>query len=133
MLKLSSSRVLLPALSHPLSHLLALSVLCVASIGQAYAHAHPESQSPLAGAAISAPQEVRITYDDALEPTFSSLIVSDAHGKQVNSAKAVIDATTHKTMRVPLPVLPTGIYLVKWVAVAADGHRTQGGYTFTVK
>ncbi|WP_180988206.1 copper resistance protein CopC, partial [Burkholderia humptydooensis] len=24
-------------------------------------------------------------------------------------------------------------YTVKWVAVATDGHRTQGRYTFTVK
>jgi hypothetical protein len=110
-----------------------VSALCLASIGQAWAHAHPESQSPVAGAVVSAPQEVRITYDDALEPAFSSLSVSDASGKQVNSAKSEVDASTHKTMRVALPVLPAGEYQVKWVAVADDGHRTQGSYKFTVK
>jgi len=107
--------------------------LCLGSIGQAWAHAQPETQTPGAGAVVSAPQEVRITYDEALEPAFSSLIVSDAQGKQVNSAKAEVDATTHKTMRVALPALPAGVYQVKWVAVADDGHRTQGSYKFTVK
>ena len=110
-----------------------LSALCLGGIGQAFAHAHPETQSPLAGAVVSAPQEVRITYDEALEPAFSSLIVNNAQGKQVNSAKAEVDSATHKTMHVPLPALPVGVYHVKWVAVADDGHRTQGTYTFTVK
>lgn len=107
--------------------------LCVGGIGQACAHAQPDTQSPLAGEVVSAPPEVRITYNEALEPAFSSLIVSDAKGKQVNSAKAEVDATTHKTLRVPLPSLVAGKYQVKWVAVADDGHRTQGSYIFTVK
>jgi methionine-rich copper-binding protein CopC len=25
------------------------------------------------------------------------------------------------------------VYTVRWVAVAADGHRAEGEYTFTVK
>ncbi|MFC5522558.1 copper homeostasis periplasmic binding protein CopC [Polaromonas jejuensis] len=110
-----------------------VSALCLGSIGQAWAHAHPETQSPVAGSVVSAPQEVRITYNEALEPAFSSLVVIDARGKQVNSAKAEVDATTHKTMRLALPTLPAGAYQVKWVAVADDGHRTKGSYKFTVK
>lgn len=113
--------------------LAAFSALCLASIGQACAHAQPETQSPLAGTVVKAPAEVRITYDEALEPAFSSLVVSDAQGKQVNSVKAEVDGATHKTMHVSLPALPVGVYQVKWVAVADDGHRTQGSYKFTVK
>ncbi|SFI39729.1 hypothetical protein SAMN04515618_12140 [Collimonas sp. OK307] len=108
-------------------------ILGLSSIGQAWAHARPETQAPVAGAVVSAPQEVSITYNEGLEPAFSSLVVSNAQGKQVNSAKAEVDATTHKTMRVALPSLPGGVYQVKWVAVADDGHRTQGSYKFTVK
>ncbi|SFB20118.1 hypothetical protein SAMN04515620_12529 [Collimonas sp. OK607] len=108
-------------------------VLSLSSIGQAWAHARPETQAPLAGAVVSAPQEVSITYNEGLEPAFSSLVVSNAQGKQVNSAKAEVDTTTQKTMRVALPSLPSGVYQVKWVAVAGDGHRTQGNYKFTVK
>ncbi|WP_211454184.1 copper homeostasis periplasmic binding protein CopC [Collimonas antrihumi] len=108
-------------------------VLSLGSIGQAWAHAQPETQTPVAGAVVSAPQEVRITYNETLEPAFSSLVVSNAQGKQVNGAKAEVDTTTHKTMRVALPTLPAGEYQVKWIAVASDGHRTQGSYKFTVK
>lgn len=108
-------------------------VLGLSSIGQASAHARPETQTPAAGAVVSAPHEVSVTYNEGLEPAFSSVVVSNAQGKQVNTAKAEVDATTHKTMRVALPTLPAGEYQVKWVAVADDGHRTQGSYKFTVK
>ncbi len=108
-------------------------VLSLSSIGQAWAHARPEAQTPVAGAVVSAPQEVSVTFNEGLEPAFSSLVVSNAQGKQVNSAKAEVDATTHKSIRVALPSLPSGVYQVKWVAVAEDGHRTQGNYKFTVK
>jgi methionine-rich copper-binding protein CopC len=110
-----------------------IAALCLGGIGLVWAHARPETQAPAAGAVVSAPQEVRITFDEALEPAFSRLIVSDARGRQVTTAKAEIDAITHKTMRVALPALPAGEYQVKWVAVADDGHRTQGSYKFTVK
>jgi methionine-rich copper-binding protein CopC len=36
-------------------------------------------------------------------------------------------------MSVALPDLAPGVYKVQWTAVAADGHRTQGHYNFTVK
>jgi methionine-rich copper-binding protein CopC len=36
-------------------------------------------------------------------------------------------------MSVTLNPLTPGDYAVAWVAVAEDGHRTQGHYTFTVK
>ncbi len=110
-----------------------IGALCLGNIGQVWAHAQPETQTPIAGAVVSAPQEVRISFDEALEPAFSRLIVSDARGRQVTTAKAEVDAVKHKTMRVALPALPAGEYQVKWVAVADDGHRTQGSYKFTVK
>ena len=40
---------------------------------------------------------------------------------------------TGKTMTVSLPrPLPTGTYLLKWHAVAADQHRVENSYNFTV-
>ncbi|MGS0743838.1 copper resistance CopC family protein, partial [Glaciimonas sp. GG7] len=69
-------------------HAVARVVLCVSfclgGIGQVWAHAQPETQSPVAGAivnAASAPQEVQITFNETLEPAFSSIVVSDAQGK----------------------------------------------------
>jgi methionine-rich copper-binding protein CopC len=99
----------------------------------AYAHAHPKQQTPAAGATVAAPHEVAIVFDDALEPAFSSIDVTDAHGQSVAAAKSAVDAANHKRMTVALRDLAPGPYSVAWIALAADGHRTQGRYTFTVK
>jgi len=37
------------------------------------------------------------------------------------------------SLRLALPTLPSGEYRVTWQAVARDGHRTSGDYTFTIK
>jgi methionine-rich copper-binding protein CopC len=76
---------------------------------------------------------VSIEFDDALEPAFSSLKVTDAAGKDATNGASSVDANDKKHMSVALRALTPGLYTVSWVAVAADGHRTQGHYTFTVK
>lgn len=100
----------------------------------AHAHAYPTHQVPSAGSTVSASQkDVAIDFDDGLEPAFSSIAVTDAQGKAVTSSKAVVDPSNKKHMSVALNPLTPGDYSVAWVAVAEDGHRTQGHYTFTVK
>jgi hypothetical protein len=98
----------------------------------AFAHAHPRAQTPAPDATVSTPHEVTIDYTEGLEPAFSSLVVIDAQGKQVNSARSSVDATDKKRMSVTLPELKPGTYQVEWTAVADDGHRTQGHYMFNV-
>ena len=100
----------------------------------AWAHAHPKQQTPGVGATVGADQkQVSIEFDDALEPAFSVLQVADAHGKSVTSGRSSVDAGDKKHMTVALQALKPGDYTVAWVAVAEDGHRTQGHYRFTVK
>jgi copper resistance protein C len=99
----------------------------------AFAHVFPQKQEPGAGATVASPAQVRVTFDGPLEPAFSSLTVSDASGKQVNIGKSSVDARQAALMVVALPVLAAGRYSVRWVAVADDGHRTQGDYGFVVK
>jgi copper resistance protein C len=99
----------------------------------AWAHVFPQKQEPGAGASVSSPAQVRVTFDGPLEPAFSSLTVSDASGKQVNTAKSAVDEHQASVMTVALPTLTAGHYKVNWVAVASDGHRTHGDYSFEVK
>ena len=101
--------------------------------GAAFAHVFPQKQEPGAGATVASPAAVKITFDGPLEPAFSSLTVTDAAGKQMNTAKAAVDAHDPAVMTVPLPALSAGHYTVHWVAVASDGHRTHGDYAFDVK
>jgi methionine-rich copper-binding protein CopC len=100
----------------------------------AHAHAYPTHQVPSAGSSVTASQkDVAIDFDDGLEPAFSSITVTDAQGKPVTSDKSVVDPANKKHMSVPLNALTPGVYSVAWVALATDGHRTQGHYNFTVK
>jgi methionine-rich copper-binding protein CopC len=99
----------------------------------AFAHVFPQKQEPGAGASVAASSQVKITFDGPLEPAFSSLTVTDAAGKQMNTAKAAVDTHEPAVITVPLPTLSAGHYTVHWVAVASDGHRTHGDYAFDVK
>lgn len=112
--------------------LVATLTLTVAQL--ALAHAHPTHQAPSAGSTVATSQkDVAIDFDDGLEPAFSSITVTDAHNKPVTSGKSAVDPSNRKHMSVALNPLTPGDYSVAWVAVAEDGHRTQGHYSFTVK
>ncbi|WP_396328922.1 copper homeostasis periplasmic binding protein CopC [Burkholderia anthina] len=109
-------------------------VLAATVSSAAFAHAHVAHSDPAANAALAAaPAAVTIDFTEPLEPAFSSIVVVDGDGKTVSNGRANIDAATAKRMTVPLTALGTGAYTVKWVAVATDGHRTQGAYGFSVK
>jgi methionine-rich copper-binding protein CopC len=99
----------------------------------AFAHVFPQKQEPGAGATVASPAQVRVTFDGPLEAAFSSLTVTDASGKQINTEKATVDEHQRALIWVPLPTLAAGHYTVHWVAVASDGHRTHGDYAFNVK
>ncbi|MDR5756887.1 copper homeostasis periplasmic binding protein CopC [Caballeronia sp. LZ035] len=111
----------------------ALALACALAAQLALAHALPKLQQPGPGATVSAPHEVAIDFGEALEPTFSKLLVTNAQGTQVNTEKSVVADSDKKHMSVALPALQPGVYKVQWTALAADGHRTQGHYNFTVK
>ncbi|VVD74044.1 Copper resistance protein C [Pandoraea anhela] len=98
----------------------------------AWAHAHLASSEPAAQATVEAPKAVRVTFDSALEGALSKLTVVNAKGKAVTDAKPELDAA-RKTLTLAVPALAAGDYQANWVAVASDGHRTQGNFKFTVK
>ncbi|VWC40641.1 copper resistance protein CopC [Burkholderia lata] len=112
----------------------ALAALGFVAIQAAQAHALPKTQEPAADATLStAPHAVTIGFSEALEPAFSSIAVTDSHGQSVVDGKSSVDAGNRKRMQVALASLTAGTYTVAWIAVASDGHRTQGHYAFTLK
>lgn len=118
----------------PRSFRLAAGALALAGAQLAWAHAYPTHQQPSAGSTVTTAQNaVVIDFDDALEPAFSSINVTDAAGKSVIREKASVDPANTRRMSVALDPLSAGQYAVTWIAVAADGHRTTGHYSFTVK
>ena len=100
----------------------------------ASAHGKLEGAVPAAGGTVeAAPDTVRLTFNEDLEPAFSSVKVSDASGNAVTQDKAKVDASNPRVMTVAIPKLAAGAYTVQWVAMKADAHRTKGTYTFRVK
>ena len=107
--------------------------LCV-GLRATWGHAFPERAEPRAGATVAAPpSHVRIWFDGALEPAFSSLRVQRADGKGVAVEEARVDPADATLLTARLPPLAPGTYRVLWNVVARDGHRTEGDYTFTVQ
>jgi copper resistance protein C len=98
-----------------------------------FAHAQLTRASPPPGGNIaSAPNEVTVNFSEQLEPAFSTIVVRDSVGKQVDKADVHVDDEDRTIMRVSLPPLPRGVYIVKWRALTVDTHRTEGAFTFRI-
>jgi len=100
----------------------------------AWAHAFPDHSEPRVGHVVdSPPAAVRIWFDGAIEPVFSTRRVEDAGKRGVDRDDAHVDPADRTLLEVSLPPLPSGRYQVFWSVVARDGHRTEGSFPFRVK
>ncbi|RQZ14748.1 copper resistance protein CopC [Burkholderia sp. Bp9031] len=112
----------------------AAGALIAAAPVTASAHGKLESATPATGSTVdTAPDTLRLAFNEDLEPTFSSVKVSDANGKPVAHDGAKVDPAAPRVMTVAMPKLAPGAYTVQWAAMTADAHRTKGTYTFKVK
>ena len=114
-----------------------LTLIAVGSVVATAANAHPKlvTTNPAANAVItSSPKELRFNFNEDLVPKFSGAEVKDQKGQKVKIGTAMADPADKKQLVVPLPTpLAQGVYKVVWHAVAADTHRVNGSYSFTVK
>jgi len=79
------------------------------------------------------PRTVQLTYDEAVEPRFAIISVTNANGKQETTAPVSRDPSDPDTLVVPLrPNLAEGWYLIYWRAISVDGHPVQGAFTYAV-
>jgi copper resistance protein C len=99
----------------------------------AYAHAHLDRASPAAGATLAvAPTEVTLHFTQRLEPKFSTIVVRDAGGKQVDKGDSRLSGEDLTVLKVSLQPLGSGSYKVEWRVISVDTHTTKGEYTFRV-
>jgi methionine-rich copper-binding protein CopC len=113
--------------------LAAAAALSLAGATAALAHAHLVRAVPAAGGTVhDAPNEVTLRFSEKLEPKFSSVIVRDSTGKQVDKGDAAVDKADRMVIRVLLPPLQPGVYKVEWKAMSADTHKINGDFTFKV-
>jgi copper transport protein len=115
---------------------LAVLVAAVALIAPAAAsaHAYLVKTVPAASVVLNAPPpNVQLTYDEAVEPRFAIISVTNTAGHQVTTAAVTRSPSNPDTLVVPLrPHLPPGWYLIYWRAISVDGHPVQGAFTYAV-
>jgi copper transport protein len=112
--------------------LAALTAVLVLS-ASASAHAYLVRMVPAASVIVNRPPPVvALTFDEAVEPRFALISVSDVQGHQVTAGALHRSGSNPDTLVVPLKRLPQGWYLVYWRAISVDGHPVQGAFTFAV-
>jgi copper resistance protein C len=112
--------------------LLLVAALLLAVVSPAMAHALLRKAAPPVGATVhSAPTAVTLTFSEGVEPSFSTIAVSDASGARVD-AGTPSRGPDEKILTVPLKPLPAGTYTVVWHATSVDTHKTEGKFSFTV-
>jgi len=99
----------------------------------ASAHAYLIKTVPVANGVLDhSPPDVELTYDEAVEPRFAVISVTDVHGHQETTAPVSRSPSNPDTLVVPLRHLSEGWYLVYWRVISVDGHPVSGAFTFAV-
>ncbi|WP_233809842.1 copper homeostasis periplasmic binding protein CopC [Paraburkholderia sp. HP33-1] len=106
----------------------------VLSPALAFAHGKLESATPAVGSTVNtSPESLRLTFNEELESSFSTIKVADASGAPATKEKAKVDSTNPRVLTVVVPKLASGSYTVQWAVMTRDAHKTKGTYTFAVK
>ncbi len=100
----------------------------------AWGHAFLDHADPKVGAVVSqSPGEIKIWFTQELEPDFSTIVVRDSQGNEVDKKDSHQDSSDKKLLMVSVPKLPDGEYSVSWSVVSVDTHHTHGDFKFTIK
>ena len=100
----------------------------------AAAHAYLVKTVPAASVVLnSPPPNIQLTYDEAVEPRFAIISVTNVAGHQETTGPVHRSPSDPDTLVVPLrPNLPEGWYLIYWRAISVDGHPVNGFFTYAV-
>ena len=111
----------------------AVAAAALALPAAAWAHAALLKTFPAASQEVNTPPaELRLVYDEVVEPRFAVVSVTDAAGHQE------VDGAVHRSsadpyeLDAPLRRVPEGSYLVFWRVISADGHPVRGAFVFEV-
>lgn len=118
---------------------LLLAIICAVLLlplagGIALAHATYVKSNPAADARLAkSPGEIRITFSETPDAKSADIAVLDTSGGRHDKADVTTASDEPNTLRVSVPDLPEGGYLVSWsVTSAVDGHETKGAFAFAI-
>ena len=78
------------------------------------------------------PDELRLVYDEVVEPRFAVVSVTDAAGHQQVDGSVHRSASNAYELDAPLKRSAEGWYLVFWRVISADGHPVRGAFTYRI-
>ncbi len=116
-----------------------LALIAAALPGTALAHATLVGADPAAGATVSKPAKIALTFSEDLVGPLSGidLVMTGMPGMANHQPMPIRGFATQakgKALTAALPrALPAGTYRLTWHAAGADQHRVEGSYAFTVK
>jgi copper transport protein len=98
------------------------------------AHAQLIRSEPAANAVLAtAPGQVKLFYDEAVNVSFSRVQVLDQAQARVDNDDLKLSPGDAKQLVVTLKPLPDGTYTVVWQVLSdTDGHVTNGNFAFSV-
>lgn len=104
----------------------------LATITNAYAHAHLKDETPAANGTAPAPKELRLSFSEGVEAKFTKVTITD-DGEPVAIKSIETDPSDQKLLIItPEQPLKAGEYKVEWQAVSVDTHKSEGNYSFKV-
>jgi methionine-rich copper-binding protein CopC len=100
---------------------------------EAKAHAFLEEATPTVGGEVTRPpHEVRLVFNEKINPALSELKIFNLKGLQVDNRDCHCTELKSTSLTVGLPPLPAGKYKVVWKVVSKDSHLSKGDFTFRI-
>ena len=110
----------------------AVVALTLAGAAPAFAHSVLLKSSPSDKAVLAqAPSEIRLTFNERIEPRFSTIELSIA-GSRIEAERAAVEKDNPNDLVLRPPPLKPGRYLVKWRAISTDSHKIEGTFGFQI-
>jgi methionine-rich copper-binding protein CopC len=114
--------------------MLAAAVGITLCVSLAAAHSALARSSPAAGSVLKqAPKEIRLSFNEKVEPRFSSITLTKSDGGKVETGSAAGDARKRTDLVLPVTGLQPGKYRVQWQVTSADTHRINGSFGFEIR
>ncbi|TNH28075.1 copper resistance protein CopC [Micromonospora orduensis] len=111
--------------------ILAVLVALLIPAGPAWAHNTLRSAAPVQESTLSsAPTEIVLEFVERLDPTFTTIVLTDAAKRKIPTGDPVVGGAKGSVQ--VTEALPNGTYTVAYRVVSTDGHPVQGSYPFTV-
>jgi copper resistance protein C len=100
----------------------------------AAAHAVLVKSSPARRAVLTIPPaHVELSFNERLEPAYSTVSVWSAADVRVDDGKVAIGPDDPRRLTVGVPSLAAGHYTVKFRVLSVDGHVVEGSFPFEIR